>query len=76
MEDVGDFLSGDVWFEFPGIEAQLSADWLGGYVQRNMRDQLATFVRMGEIDSALEDFTTFVDTRYLEAAREATEPNP
>ena len=67
MEDVGNFLSGPVWFSFPTIEEQLSDAWLGGYVQQNMKDQLATFVRLGEIDSALDDFSDFVDTSYLEA---------
>ncbi len=68
MEDVGNFLGGDVWFSFPTIEEQLSDDWLGGYVQENMKEQLATFVRLGEIDSALDDFSEFVDASYLEAA--------
>ncbi|MDH4169598.1 MAG: ABC transporter substrate-binding protein [Acidimicrobiia bacterium] len=67
MEDVGNFLDGDVWFSFPTIEEQLSADWLGGYVQDNMKEQLQTFVDLGEIDSVLDDFSPFVDTSYLEA---------
>jgi len=68
MEDVGDFLAGDVWFKFPTIEEQLGSDWLGGGVQKAMADQLATFVRLGEIDTALDDFSPFVDTSFLEAA--------
>lgn len=68
MEDVGDFLGGDVWFSFPTLEEQLSDDWLGGYVQENMKEQLATFVRLGEIEEALDDFSGFVDTTYLEKA--------
>lgn len=69
MEDVGDFLGGDVWFSFPSIEEQLSDEWLGGYVADNMKEQLATFVRLGEIPSALDDFSGFVDTSFLEAAQ-------
>ncbi len=69
MEDVGNFLGGDLWFSFPTIDEQLSADWLGGYVAENMKEQLATFVRLGEIPAALEDFSSFVDTSYLEAAQ-------
>ncbi len=68
MEDVGDFLAGDVWFSFPTLEEQLSEEWLGGYVQVNMKEQLDTFVRLGEIPSSLDDFSSFVDTSYLQTA--------
>jgi taurine transport system substrate-binding protein len=69
MEDVGNFLDGEVWFLFPTIDEQLSDEWLGGYVADNMKEQLATFVRLGEIPAALDDFSSFVDTSYLEAAQ-------
>ncbi len=69
MEDVGNFLDGEVWFSFPTIEEQLSEDWMGGYVQTNMKEQLETFVRLGEIPSSLDDFSSFVDSSYLEAAQ-------
>ncbi len=69
MEDVGNFLDGEVWFSFPTIEEQLSEEWMGGYVQTNMKDQLETFVRLGEIPSSLDDFSSFVDSSYLEAAQ-------
>lgn len=69
MEDVGDFLGGDVWFKFPSIDEQLSATWLGGGVATNMKEQLDTFLRLGEIDSVIDDFSQFVDTSYLEAAK-------
>jgi taurine transport system substrate-binding protein len=69
MEDVGNFLDGEVWFSFPTIDEQLSDEWLGGYVADNMKEQLATFVRLGEIPAALDDFSSFVDTSYLEAAQ-------
>ncbi|MGI9603650.1 MAG: ABC transporter substrate-binding protein [Acidimicrobiales bacterium] len=68
MEDVGNFLAGELWFSFPTLEEQAGPDWLGGYVQENMKEQLQTFVDTGEIDSVLDDFSPFVDTTYLEAA--------
>ena len=67
MEDVGNFLAGDVWFSFPTIEEQLGADWMGGNVATNMKEQLETFVRLGEIPSVIDDFSGAVDTSYLEA---------
>lgn len=67
MEDVGNFLSGDVWFAFPTISEQLSSEWMGGNVAAAMKGQLETFERLGEIDSVLDDFEQFVDTSYLEA---------
>ena len=67
MEDVGNFLGGDVWFSFPTVDEQLSSTWMGDNVARNMKEQLQTFVDLGEIDSVLDDFSQFVDTSYLEA---------
>ncbi len=67
MEDVGDFLAGDNWFTFPTVEDQLTDDWMGGNVAKNMKGQLDTFVELGEIDQSLDDFSSFVDTSYLEA---------
>ncbi len=67
MTDVGDFLAGDVWFSFPTIEEQLGPDWMGGNVATNMKEQLETFVRLGEIPSVIDDFSGAVDTSYLEA---------
>ncbi len=68
MEDVGNFLDGDLWFSFPSLEDQLGEDWMGGNVSASMTNQLQTFVELGEIDSALEDFSFAVDTSFLEAA--------
>ena len=67
MDEVGNFLDGPVWFSFPSLEEQASDGWLGGFVAQNMKDQLSTFVELGEIDSVLDDFNSFVDTGYLEA---------
>ena len=68
MEDVGNFLGGDLWFGFPTLEDQLTDDWLGGQVAENMAEQVDTFVELGEIESSVGDFSGFVDTQYLEAA--------
>ena len=67
MEDVGNFLAGDLWFSFPTVSEQLSDEWMGGNVAETMKGQLATFERLGQIDSVLDDFSPFVDTSYLEA---------
>jgi len=69
MEDVGNFLAGEGWFEFPTVEEQLSDDWLGdGGVAEAMQGQVQTFVDSGDLTgSALDDFSTFIDTSYLEA---------
>lgn len=68
MEDVGNFLAGELWFDFPSLEDQAGPDWMGGNVSAAMTDQLQTFVDLGEIDRALDDFSFAVDTSYLEAA--------
>ncbi len=67
MTDVGNFLAGDVWFSFPTVSEQLGPDWMGGNVATNMKEQLETFVRLGEIPSVIDDFSGAVDTSYLEA---------
>ena len=68
MEDVGNFLGGEVWFDFPTIDEQLGPDWMGGNVASTMQEQLETFERLGQIDSVNADFAAAVDTSYLEAA--------
>ncbi len=68
MEDVGNFLSGPTWFTFPSMEEQLGPDWLGGNVQENMKEQLETFQRLGQIENVLDDFSGAVDGSFLEAA--------
>lgn len=67
MTDVGQFLDGPVWFEFPSVEDQLGPNWMGGTAQENMKEQLDTFLRLGEVDSVIDDFSGAVDTSYLEA---------
>lgn len=68
MEDVGNFLGGEVWFDFPTIAEQLGADWMGGNVASTMQEQLETFERLGQIDAVNADFAAAVDTSFLEAA--------
>lgn len=65
MEDVGDFLSGPVWFEFPSIADQKTDAWLGGQIAEDMKGQLDLFLELGEIDSVIDDFSPFVDASYL-----------
>ncbi len=69
MEDVGNFLGGELWFEFPTIAEQLGPDWLGGNVAATMQEQLETFERLGQIDSVNADFASAIDTSYLEDAQ-------
>ena len=67
MEDVGDFLGGDVWFSFPNIDEQLGDDWLGGNVADAMQDQVETLNELGDGDPAVGNFADSVDTSFLEA---------
>ncbi len=67
MSDVGSFLSGDIWFTFPPIEVQLTDQWLGGFVQRHLQEQIAELVRLGEVEQSKVDFSRFIDTSYLQA---------
>ncbi|NNE74847.1 MAG: ABC transporter substrate-binding protein [Acidimicrobiales bacterium] len=67
MEDVGNFLAGDLWFAFPSIADQLGPDWLGGAAADNMAAQVQTFVDLGLIESIIDDFGATVDPSFLEA---------
>ncbi|MFT5204189.1 MAG: taurine transport system substrate-binding protein [Candidatus Aldehydirespiratoraceae bacterium] len=67
MEDVANFLGGDLWFDFPTIADQLGADWLGGNVAAAMQGQVETLARLGDGSEAIGDFAGSVDTSYLEA---------
>lgn len=69
MSDVGNFLAGPVWFEFPTIEEQLSSEWLGGSIGDTMQEQLETFERLGQIESVNADFAAAIDTSFLDAAK-------
>ncbi|MEM7142640.1 MAG: ABC transporter substrate-binding protein [Actinomycetota bacterium] len=67
MEDVGNFLGGELWFDFPTIEDQLGPDWLGGNVAAAMQGQVETLNELSDGDPAIGDFAGAVDTSYLEA---------
>ena len=69
MEDVANFLGGDLWFVFPTIEEQLGADWLGGNVAAAMQGQVETLAELGGGEPAIGDFAGSVDTSFLEAAQ-------
>ncbi len=68
MEDVGNFLAGEVWFDFPTIAEQLSSDWLGGNVGAAMQDQVETLAELGGGAAANGDFLGAVETKFLEDA--------
>ena len=71
FEDVSDveiYLSEGGWFGFPSSSDQLGSDWLDGKVAETIKDQLDLFVELGEIPSALDDFSFAIDPSYLEAA--------
>jgi taurine transport system substrate-binding protein len=67
MEDVGNFLDGELWFQFPSVAEQLSSDWMGGKVGAAMQGQVATLAELGGGDPATGDFIGSVDTSFLEA---------
>ncbi len=69
MEDVGNFMAGELWFVFPTIDEQLGADWLGGNVAEAMQGQVETLAELGGGDPAIGDFAGAVDTQYLEMAQ-------
>ncbi|MEM9519335.1 MAG: ABC transporter substrate-binding protein [Actinomycetota bacterium] len=69
MEDVANFLGGDLWFVFPTIDEQLGADWLGGNVADAMQGQVETLAELGGGEPAIGDFAGSVDTSFLEAAQ-------
>ena len=69
MDDVGNFLGGDLWFTFPTIDDQLGSDWLGGNVADAMQGQVETLARLGGGDPAVGNFAGAVDTSYLEGAK-------
>lgn len=66
MTDVGNFLAGPTWFEFPSLSDQATDAWLGGQIADDMKAQLDLFLELGEITSVLDDFSGFIDSSYLE----------
>jgi len=68
MDSVGDFLAGDLWFDFPTIEEQLSTTWLGGNVGDAMEAQVTTLFELGGGTEPTGDFQGSVNTSFLEDA--------
>ena len=54
-------------FIFLERDVQLSEAWLGGAVQKVMKQQMDHLAAQGEIESALESYDTFVVDSFLEA---------
>ncbi|TNF19845.1 MAG: taurine ABC transporter substrate-binding protein [Rhodobacteraceae bacterium] len=55
-------------FEFPPVDEQLSAKWLGGNAQSFMKGVADIFVEAGSIDGALDTYENNVNTGPLETA--------
>jgi taurine transport system substrate-binding protein len=64
-EDVAGTLSG---YSFLASKDQASAGWLGGAVAANMLKTSKFLAEQKRIDSALDDYTTFVNAKFVEAA--------
>lgn len=56
-------------FRFPTIDEQLSAEWMGGTVQRFTKEVADFFVEQGELPSALDDYGSVIDASFLERAK-------
>ena len=56
-------------FVFPTIDEQMSAKWLGGGAQEFMKGVADVFVSAGGIDSALDSYSSAVNTGPLAAAK-------
>jgi taurine transport system substrate-binding protein len=69
LEATRDFIA---TMEFPSIEDQLSAKWLGGNAATFMKGVADVFVESGSIDEALESYVGAVNTGPLEAAAAAS----
>jgi taurine transport system substrate-binding protein len=55
-------------FVFPSVEDQLSEKWLGGGAQGFMKGVADVFVNAGSIDSALDSYSSNVNSGPLAAA--------
>lgn len=53
-------------FSFPTAEEQLSDTWMGGTVQQFTKEVADFFVAQGELDSALDDYGSVINTSFLE----------
>ncbi len=52
-------------FTFPTAEEQKSEKWLGGTVQKFMKEVADFFVKQGQLDHALDSYDSAVDASYL-----------
>ena len=52
---------------FPATDVQLSADWMGGFMQKNFAEAAAKLAEGGSV-TALPSYDQAVDSSYLEAA--------
>lgn len=53
-------------FSFPSSADQASDAWLGGSVQSFTKEVADFFVAQGQLDDALDDYSTTIDASYLE----------
>jgi taurine transport system substrate-binding protein len=53
-------------FSFPSNADQASEAWLGGTVQTFMKEVADFFVEQGQLDKAAGDYSSAVDTSYLQ----------
>ncbi len=53
-------------FSFPNAEAQLGDAWMGGTVQTFVKEVADFFVEQGELDEALDDYSSLINTSFLE----------
>lgn len=56
-------------FKFPTIDEQLSDAWLGGTSAAGLKGTADVFVGAGSMDSALEDYSSRINTGPLQAAQ-------
>lgn len=56
-------------FQFPTVDEQLGAKWLGGNAQTFMKGVADVFVEAGSIDAALDTYENAVNTGPLSAAK-------
>lgn len=56
--------------QFPSLDQQASSLWLGGGVADGLRATAEFLEAQGEIDSVADDYTRYIDARWVEALAE------
>ena len=56
-------------FTFPSKDAQLSANWLGGAVQKLTKGAVDFFVEKGQLSKSLDSYDHVIDSGYLAQVR-------